>query len=112
MYQSLRYISNVLGYKIIDHNYPALLQITRELNKQTSQMVLLQYCASTAQQHAGQLFTDFSSLHDQFKSTQLSCTTFLRLTEAMDHLRTIVDAYYLPITPLYDNFTEATVQYP
>lgn len=43
-YHSLKYITNVLGYKIIDVNYPTLSQLVSAINKQNEDTALLQDC--------------------------------------------------------------------
>lgn len=62
VYQSLRYITNVLGCRVKDLNYSVLAALVSAINSQTVDMSLLQFCVSNIWEHAEQLFEGCPSL--------------------------------------------------
>lgn len=109
IYQSLRYITNVLGYRIIDLNYPTLSKLMSDLNKQSTHMTLLQCCVSNAEEHVEQLYEGFPSLDEDFTAAAYNLDNIGHLRQSMQHLQIMIQNYRTDIFRLCNEFTEAKV---
>lgn len=112
IYQSLRYITNVLGYKIVDLNYPTLSSLISAINKQTTQMSLLQCCASDIQEYTEQLYDHFTGLQHNSAATLNNCDKISHLKQGIQQLCIIIQDFYNDILKSCNAFTDAKVRYP
>lgn len=62
IYHSLRYITNVLGFRIIDLNYPTLAMLMSAIHKGNSDIILLQSCVNAIITHSQNIYEAFIQL--------------------------------------------------
>lgn len=106
---SLKYLTNFLGYKIIDLNYPTLARLVPDLNRQSTQMTLLQCRVSNAEEHAQQLYEALPSLHEDFSAATASVDNIGHLYSSMQRLNTRIEDYHTKIFTLCAALVEAKV---
>lgn len=101
----------MVGYRVIDLNYPTLSALISALNRHGMHMTLIQCCASDAQDYIEQLHDPFPALHDEFIAEAHGFDNILHIHEAMQRLSVILDKHCSNITALYNDFTDAKVSY-
>jgi hypothetical protein len=74
IYYSLKQISNVLGYHIVDLNYPVLSQVLTSLNNLSVHIGLLESCASYVTADIGQVYEGFNRLSWHLTPLRVSAT--------------------------------------
>jgi len=65
LYQCLRHLTNVLGYKIIDLNHPTLEKLISQLNNWNRHIHQLEICATSAAVYTKEIFHNIVTLHLQ-----------------------------------------------
>jgi len=102
IYYFLRQITNVLGYQIVDLNYPTLAQVMTDLNNLSLHMSVSQCCASN-------VITDMDQIHRTIHEILDEYTTSSNTSRSLDNdvaeLNNTINKYYDNITNLSNEFT-------
>lgn len=109
IYQSLRYITNVLGYKIVDLNYPTLSMLVSTINKHNADIILLQTCVSAISGHTETMYEGFIHLQDEFNMITTDDEDIQHIHTLMDQMMTYIENYRSSITDLFHQFMDSKV---
>ena len=112
IYESLRYITNVLGYKIIDLNHDTLATVVSAINNYNADIVLLQSYISAITTETEDIYEGFLQLENLFIiepwSTTNSPADFTRL---INPIIATVQHHHTAIKNIFDEFTSSKVKF-
>jgi len=112
IYESLRYITNVLGYKIIDLNHDTLATVVSAINNYNADIVLLQSYISAITTETEDIYEGFLQLENLFIiepwSTTNSPADFTRL---INPIIAAVQHHHTAIKNIFDEFTSSKVKF-
>jgi predicted ATPase len=109
IYYSLKQISNVLGYQIVDLNYPVLSRVVTSLNNLSVHIGLLQSCASYVTADIGQVYEGFNRLLNEYTMASDTIESISYLDNAVAELDNTMKSYYDNISNSADEFTSSKV---
>lgn len=106
---SLKYITNVLGYQIIDINYPTLAALVSAVNQHNAVMNGFEYCISNFRANAEQRRQLCLVLHSDFTEAAAYIPNSGTLCIAMDRLAIAATKYYDNLQTLFTQFEKDKV---
>jgi hypothetical protein len=109
IYYSLKQISNIHGYQIMDLNYPILSELTMEINNLCLHIGLLQCCVSYATADINQIYEGLGHLVNEYSMTTEDIQNNQSLDSAIKDLDNSIIGYHQNINSSADQFTETKV---
>jgi hypothetical protein len=99
----------VLGYQIVDLNYPILAQVVTSLNNLSLHIGLLQSCASYVTTDLDEACKGFNRLLKEYNVASHSIESINYLDNAVAKLGNSMKSYYNKIITLADEFSSSEV---
>jgi len=109
IYYSLKQITNVLGYQIVDLNHPTLAELIASINNLSVHMSLLQCCVSYVREDINQIYETFNHLYNEYDMASDEINDITYIHDAMKRLDDTMTAYHSHIISSSDDFTDSKV---
>ncbi|XP_021306014.1 uncharacterized protein LOC110431324 isoform X3 [Sorghum bicolor] len=111
IYYSLKQITNVLGYQIVDLNHPTLAELIASINNLSVHMSLLQCCVSYVREDINQIYETFNHLYNEYDMASDEINDITYIHDAMKRLDDTMTAYHSHIISSSDDFTYSKIQF-
>ena len=111
VYHSLRYITNVLSYRIIDLNYPSLSTLIHAVNQQNADMTRFDHCVSGIKTNADLTHQLISSLPTEFRQAAAHIPQSQELCDPLDELTLTIDYYHKNVQKLHGYYETNKVRF-
>lgn len=109
IYYSLKRISNVQGYKIVDLNYPTLAKLVSDINRWNVEINILDMSIILAMTQAGQMYQKIDSAHQGLDLQILHNNQSQHLGEVIGKLLETLDQYCTEMNMLSQDFKDCKV---
>lgn len=106
---SLKYIANVLGYRIMDLNYPVLATLIQTINRHNADINVLQHYVSSITNQTRQIQHDFHQINQRFRSCDYFHVNQPQIQKTMDQLLEFINTFHMIIAQLNRDFSTAKV---
>jgi len=110
IYYSLKHITNILGYQIVDLNYPTLAQLIVSINSLSLHIGLLQCCVSYATADMSQIYESMGHLLNEYSMTADDIPNTKYLDDAMKELDDTITNFHKSINSSADHFIDSKVR--
>lgn len=108
---SLRYISNILGYKILDFNFPTLADLTSAINKCNADMNILHTIVLAMAEYIEQIYESFLCLQDHLSTISPHSANTAEISTRIDHFTQQLQTYRNNIKDLLQQFINSKVRH-
>jgi hypothetical protein len=109
IYESLRYITNVLGYRIIDINYPTLAAMVSAINKYNKDILLLHSCVNSITGYIESMYEAFLHLQNKFIVPPYHSNNSAQILQIITQVVAMVEEHRTAITDSFHQFMESKV---
>lgn len=104
IYQSLRYITNVGNYKILDLNHSTLTMLMSSITRQDTDLILLQTCVNAMIGHCETVYESFLHLQDEFTVAATDTEGIQHIEKLIDQLMSYVESYHTSMVDAFHEF--------
>jgi hypothetical protein len=101
----------VLGYKILDINYPTLAAMVSSVNKYNTDIISLQSFVSTVAEHTANMYENFLQLQNLFNKALSAVNNPVQLEPSMNQLIGSVADHYMAVNNFFHTFMHSKVLY-
>lgn len=109
IYYSLKQMTNVLGYQIIDLNYPVLSQVWASISNLSLHIGLLEECVLDITTNISSVYTELMHLINQYTMTSSTIKNANYLDNTVHQLACTMTALYNSIISSSDDFKNLKV---
>lgn len=109
IYESLRYITNVLGYRIIDINHPTLAAIVSTINKYNEDILLLQSAVNSITGYIESVYEGFLHLQNEFIVPPYHSNNSTQILQVITQVVAVVEEHRTAITNSFHQFMDSKV---
>ena len=109
IYYSLKQMTNILGYQIVDLNYSVLSQLLTALNKLAVHISLQQCCVSYVREDIELVYESFNHLLNEYSMASDEIENISYLHDTMHELDNTMTGYYNSIVNSSDEFADSKV---
>lgn len=109
IFYSLKHVTNVLGYRIIDLNYPTLATMVADLNRWNAEINMLQLLAMFMMNQTNQMYDDITTAYEPLHMLDFYSPTWEHIVRSTSEALDMVNNYWSDIDYLYHKCDEHKV---
>lgn len=109
IFQSLRYMTNIGAYKILDLNHYLLAQLTSSINRENADLILLQTCVNAMITHTESTYEDFLHQLDESMMPATDAENVQHIQQLIDQVISFVDKHHTSMVESFHGFMDFKV---